>query len=372
MADFISHFSIIPDPRIERSKKYPLIEILFLSMAAVIGDAGGWEEIEDFGRDRLEWLRQFLPYKNGIAGHDAIARVMSRLDPEALESSFIGWMKEVVQLTDGQVVAIDGKTVRRSFKDGNRRSAIHMVSAWVTENKEVLGQVKVADKSNEITAIPELLDMLAIKGCIITIDAMGCQTAIAEKIIEKGGDYVLAVKENQPSLNEGVRLLFEEKPQELESDYFEEIMKDHGRIETRRCRQVAINIEWLPEGIRWPGIKTVIEVYGRREMSNGEVTEDTRYFISSLGVNGKEAFRAVREHWGVENSLHWILDMAYREDESRIRRQNGAEFFSVLRRLSLNVIKKDDTKKAGISRKRKMAARNPQYHMQLMRHFQSL
>jgi len=371
MSDFIAHFSIIPDPRVDRCKKYPLIEILFLCMVAVIADAGGWEEVEDFGIDRRDWLRQFLPYDNGIPGHDAIARVMSRLNPKALQSSFMNWMKDVVELTEGQVIAIDGKTVRRSFKDGNRRSAIHMVSAFATANSVVLGQVKVDEKSNEITAIPELLDLLAIKGCIITIDAMGCQTSIAEKIIDRKGDYVLAVKDNQPTLNEEVRHLFKEIPEELESACHEEITKDHGRIETRRCRQIEVNGEWLPEGQRWKGIKSVIEILGRREMSDGATTVETRYYISSLKVDAQKAFNAVKSHWAIENTLHWSLDMSYREDESRIRRQNGAEFFSILRRISLNVIKKDSSKKAGINRKRKMASRNTDYLTQLMRQFQA-
>ncbi len=203
MANFISHFSVIPDPRIERSKKYPLIEILFLCMSAVVSGAEGWEEIEDFGQARQDWLRHFLPYRNGIAGHDAIARVMSRLDPKALQTSFVGWMQDVVTLSERTVVAIDGKTLRRSFKNGDRKSAIHMVNAWAVANKMVLGQSKVDGKSNEIKAIPELLDILALKGAIISIDAMGCQRAIAEKIIKKKADYVLALKGNQPELSQG-------------------------------------------------------------------------------------------------------------------------------------------------------------------------
>lgn len=247
-----------------------------------------------------------------------------------------------------------------------------MVSAFATANMVTLGQVKVDEKSNEITAIPELLNLLSIKGCVITIDAMGCQTAIAEKIIERGGDYVLAVKDNQPTLNEELQLLFKENPPELKADYHEEITKDHGRIETRRCRQIEVNAEWLPDAERWPGIKSVVEILSCREMKNGTRTEETRYYISSLKVDARKAFNAVRSHWAIENSLHWSLDMSYREDECRIRRQNGAEFFAVLRRLSLNIIKKDQSKKAGISRKRKMAARNTAYLMQLMRHFQSV
>jgi predicted transposase YbfD/YdcC len=198
-----------------------------------------------------------------------------------------------------------------------------------------------------------------------------CQTAITEKIIERGGDYVLAVKDNQPTLNEEVQQIFQEPPAELKSDCHEEITKDHGRIESRCCRQIEINSEWLPDGERWRGIKSVVEILSRREMSDGTVTEETRYFISSLEVDAKKALNAVRSHWLIENSLHWSLDMSYREDECRIRRQNGAEFFTVLRRLSLNIIKKDQSKKAGISRKRKMAARNTDYLMQLIRQFQT-
>lgn len=370
MADFITHFSTIPDPRIERTKKYPLIEILFLCMCAVVSGASGWEEIEDFGLARLSWLRKFLPYQNGIAGHDTIARVMSRLDPKALQTSFVRWMQDVVTLTKGAVIALDGKTLRQSFRDGDRKNAIHIVNAWSSANKVTFGQVKVDKKTNEIKAIPELLEILAVKGAIITIDAMGCQTAIAEKIIKKEADYVLALKGNQSELNQGVRNLFAVIPEALESDYYEDITKDHGRIETRICRQLSVSPEWLPEGNRWPGLKSIIEIRGIRAVINGETTDETRYFISSLDVNAKRACQAVRDHWGVENSLHWTLDMAYREDECRIRRENGAELFAVLRRLSLNLIKNDTSRKGGVNRKRKMAAMDPEYHMQLICQFQ--
>lgn len=374
MADFIAHFSIIPDPRIDRCKRHKLIDILFLCMVAVVCGAEGWEEIEDFGNDREDWLRQYLPFDNGIPGHDTIARVMSRLNPSALQSSFVAWMQDVVTMTDREVIAIDGKTVRRSFKGGKRKSAIHMVNAWAVANKVVLGQLKVDDKSNEITAIPELLSILAIKGCIITIDAMGCQTKIAQQIISQKADYVIGLKGNQPELSRAVRELFNLAPEELELEEasHQETIKDHGRLETRICRQLAVDSHWLPESERWPGLKSVIEIKATREIIGGETTEETRYYISSLLVNDREAFNAVRTHWAVENSLHWSLDMAFREDECRIRRDNGAEFFAVMRRLSINVLKKDTTKKAGIRRKQRMAAMNPEYAMHILGHFQSI
>lgn len=374
MADFIAHFSIIPDPRIDRCKRHKLIDILFLCMAAVVCGAEGWEEIEDFGHDREDWLRRYLPFENGIPGHDTIARVMSRLNPKALQASFVAWMQDVVKMTERQVVAIDGKTVRRSFKDGKRSSAIHMVNAWAVANKVVLGQLKVDGKTNEITAIPELLSILAIKGCIITIDAMGCQTKIAQQIISQKAEYVIGLKGNQGELSRASRELFDLAPEdlELEEASHQETIKDHGRIETRVCRQLAVDGQWLPEGERWPGLKTVIEIKATREDIGGETTKETRYYISSLELNAQEAFNAVRDHWTVENSLHWSLDMAFREDECRIRRDNGAEFFAVMRRLSINVIKKDTSKKAGIRRKQRMAAMNPDYAMHLLSHFQEI
>lgn len=370
MADFITYFSIIPDPRIDRCKKYPLLEILFLCMAAGVSGAEGWEEIEDFGEQRLEWLRQFLPYKRGIPSHDTIARVMSRLDTKVLQQCFIAWIQDVVVLSERTVVAIDGKTVRRSFQDGDRKSAIHVVNAWACENQVSLGQLKVDGKSNEIKAIPELLSLLAIKGCIITIDAMGCQTAIAEQITSKKADYVLAVKDNQPELKREIVELFDLSPEELEHSEYETVEKDHGRIETRYCRQIRVDSQWLPSGARWKGIKSVIKITGRREQrASGETSEESRYFISSLETNAQEAWAAVRKHWRVENSLHWSLDVSMREDDCRIRRDNGAEFFAVVRRLSMNIIKKDTSKKAGINRKRKIALMNPDYHLQIMRQF---
>ena len=355
MSDFISHFSSIPEPRIERCRKHELIDILFLSISAILCGADGWEEIEDFGRAKLDWLRRYFPYKEGIPKHDTIARVLSRLDTEALQKSFISWVNSASKLTDGEVIAIDGKTVRRSFKKGNRKSAIHMVSAWACQNNLVLGQQKVDAKSNEITAIPALLDLLEIKGCIITIDAMGCQTAIADKIIAQGADYVLALKGNQGELCDEVKWLFQQKEHpELKEQTVEETNSGHGRIETRRCRQIVINKKWLTSSTRWNKLKTIIEINSTRIIDNITTTEN-RYYISSLSLDAKKAADAVRSHWAVENKLHWVLDVSFREDESRIRRGNGAEVMSTFRRLTLNLLKKNTTSNASLKRKRKIA-----------------
>lgn len=356
MNDFMTHFGTIPEPRIKRCRQHELIDILFLSICAILCGADGWEEIEDFGHARLTWLRRFFLFENGIPTHDTIARVLSRLEPDALQSSFISWINSACELSNGEVIAIDGKTVRRSFKNGGRKSAIHMVSAWAHDNALVLGQLKVNNKSNEITAIPALLELLDIKDCIITIDAMGCQTAIAEKITAKGADYVLALKGNQGHLSDAVKHLFEQKTlTELKHDGIEHIDTGHGRNEKRVCRQIEINKKWLPESDRWPKLNTIIEITATRETQTSSTTEK-RYYISSLPLDAAKANTVVRQHWSVENSLHWVLDMTFREDESRIRRGHAAEVMSTLRRITLNLLKSDTTKKASLKRKRKIAA----------------
>ncbi len=356
MNDFMTHFQTITDPRIERCRRHELIDILFLAICAVLCGAEGWEEIEDFGHARLTWLKRFFTFENDIPTHDTIARVLSRLEPDALQSSFISWINAACELSNGEVIAIDGKTVRRSFKKGDRKSAIHMVSAWANENNLILGQQKVNSKSNEITAIPALLELLDLKDCIITIDAMGCQTAIAEIIISKGADYVLALKGNQGALSDEVKHLFEQQTlPALKQDQHQDVDTGHGRNELRICRQLAIDKKWLPESQRWPKLTTIIEISATREIGDNKTTEK-RYYISSLLLNAQQANSAVRQHWSIENKLHWVLDVIFREDESRIRRGNGAEVMSTLRRITLNLLKNNTTKKAGLKRKRKMAA----------------
>ena len=366
MSDFMSHFSEVVDPRIERCKQHALLDILFLSISAVLCGADGWEEIEDFGRARLDWLKKYFPYENGIPKHDTIARVLSRLEPVSLQNSFMSWMKSACKLSHGEIVSLDGKTVRRSFREGDRKSAIHMVSAWACQNNMVLGQRKVDEKSNEITAIPALLELLEIKGCIVTIDAMGCQTAIAETILNRGADYVLALKGNQSDLSDEVKLLFGKAcPEELREQGCDDIDAGHGRIEQRRCRQIKVNEKWLPSSHRWPKLQSIIELEATREEGAKKSTEK-RYYISSLGLDAEKASAAIRHHWGVENKLHWVLDVAYREDESRIRRGNGAEVISTLRRITLNLLRQNTTSNASLKRKRKIAAMDEQLRTDLI------
>ncbi len=351
----MSHFKDIPEPRIQRCRQHELLDILFLSISAILCGADGWEEIEDFGKAQLDWLKKYFPYENGIPKHDTIARVLSRLDPTALQNSFISWMNAACELSQGEVVAIDGKTVRRSFRNGERKSAIHMVSAWACQNNIVLGQRKVNEKSNEITAIPALLKLLEVKGCIVTIDAMGCQTEIAQTIIEQGADYVLALKGNQGTLSDEVRYLFEQPSNaSLMEQTTDDIDAGHGRIETRVCRQITINKTYLPSSSRWPKLNSVIEIHATRDDGH-KITTEKRYYISSLVLDAKKAASTVRQHWAVENKLHWVLDVTFREDESRIRRGNGAEVMSTLRRLTLNLLKQNTSCNASMKRKRKIA-----------------
>lgn len=366
-ADFMSHFRSIPDPRIERCKRHELLDILFLSISAVLCGAEGWEEIEDFGRARLAWLQGYFPYRNGIPKHDTIARVLSRLDPEALQGSFMSWVRTACELSEGEIVAIDGKTLRRSFRNGERQSAIHRVSAWASRNGLVLGQHKVDSKSNEITAIPALLELLVLKGSIVTIDAMGTQRAIAQAIVDKGADYVLALKGNQSTLAEEVKVLFREPlPSGFEEQSSaEEVEAGHGRIETRRYRQIVLGPGGLPAGEGWAGLKSVVEVTATRHDAVTHSTEK-RHFISSRSLDVASVSKAVRGHWGIENSLHWVLDVTYREDESRIRRGHGAEVLSVLRRLTLNLLKQNTTSKASLKRTRKIAAMDDQLRTEII------
>ena len=324
---FFEHFAELPDPRIERCRQHELLDIVFLSVCAVLSGADGWEAIEEFGEAKLAWLRRYVPLANGIPRHDTIARVMSRLDPEALQRCFIGWMQAVVQATTGEVVAIDGKTLRRSFDSATRKAALHMVSAWGCANGVVLGQVRTAEKSNEITAIPALLELLDVRGCIVTIDAMGCQRDIAAQIRRQRGHYVLAVKANQGALLEELQDYFETDAPNgyrgLKAAYHEETDSGHGRIEVRRCWQSA-DLRWMPATRAWAGAKSVARVESERHVG-GRMTREVRYYLSSLDLDPARLMDAVRSHWAIENRLHWVLDMTFREDYSRVRRGHAAE-----------------------------------------------
>lgn len=357
LAAFARHFNAIEDPRQGSKVEYPLFDVLFLTLAAVIAGCEGWEEIEDFGQCRLGWLRRYGDFNAGIPSHDTIARLISRLDPEGLRQAFVSWMQESEVLTDGQVVAIDGKTLRGSYNREDRRSMIHMVNAFATENGVVLGQYKTDAKSNEITAIPELLKLLDLKGCLVTIDAMGCQTSIARAIREREADYLLAVKNNQKKLHRAISQAF--SGQEIGTGA-QQLEQGHGRAEYREYRLLPASV--LAEEVRasWQDLTQIgMSVYYRSE--DGEPHLEYRYYISSAELIEARFGEAVRQHWGIESRLHWVLDVAMNEDGCQIYRGNGAENLAVARQVAVNQLRRETSKKAGIKRKQKMAAMDVEY-----------
>lgn len=360
-----SIFNDLTDPRSPKNKQHLLIEIIVITICAVICGANGWEEIETFAKTRESWLCQFLKLPYGVPGHDTFRRVFARLNPEELQKSFRRWVRAVFRFTKKEVIAVDGKSLRRSYEDSENKSQgmLHMVSAWATENKLVLGQVKTREKSNEITAIPELLNLLVIKGCIITIDAMGCQRKIAEQIISQEGDYVLAVKENQGRLYQAMQKTFEQAEilafQNMVYDQYEEVDAGHGRIETRQC--IVLPLMYLHQfKMKWKGLKNLILIKSKREIK-GKVETESRYYISSLSAEAKPLATFIRQHWGVENRLHWVLDVVFREDDSRIRKGHGAENMAVIRHMAINLIKQDKSSKFSIKKMRYMATLDVSY-----------
>jgi predicted transposase YbfD/YdcC len=367
-ASIIEHFAILEDPRIERHKKHKLVDIIVLAICAVLSGAEGWEAIEEYGHAKLAWLRKFIPLENGVPTHDTIARVLSGVSAKGLQECFLNWVKAVQQATDGQVVAIDGKRVRRSLDWGRGKKAIHMVSAWGSANGLVLGQLKTDAKSNEITALPQLLELLELKGCIVTLDAMGCQTEIAEKIIEKGADYVLAVKGNQGHLYEAIVDFFETAPRahfrDVPFDYHEETEGGHGRIEVRRYWTTPV-LTTLPQASQWADLKIIGRVEAERHLGD-KLTVERRYYIASLKSDARQFGQAVRGHWGIENSLHWVLDVTLREDECRIRRGEAAENFCTLRHFAFNLLKQEKTLKKSLKQKRLKAGWDDTYRAKVL------
>jgi predicted transposase YbfD/YdcC len=363
----LEHFASVPDPRIERHRWHKLSDILVIAVCAVLSGAESYPAIEDFGSEREGWLSQFLELPAGIPSHDTFNRVLRLLDPVELQSCFLRWMQAVAEVTDGEVVAIDGKALRRSFGKGTAKRAIHMVSAWATANGVVLGQRKVDTKSNEITAIPALLALLALKGCIVTIDAMGCQRAIAQKIVEQGADYVLALKGNQPTLEQAVKHFFLTGPEAeahwSQSDYHEHTEHGHGRVETRRA-WISADLDAELRAAAWPGLQSIGLVEATRTVGEKTAVEQ-RFYLSSLPPQAGEVAQAVRKHWGIENQLHWTLDVTFREDQSRLRTGYGAENFAVLRHIALNLLRQEPSAKS-LPRKRLACALNPDYLLKVL------
>lgn len=365
------HFSKVSDPRIDRTKRHKLLDIICIAICAVICGADNWVEVENFGEQKLSWLQSFLELPNGIPSHDTFGRVFALVNPEEFQRSFLEWVQAVSQLTQGQVIAIDGKQLRGSHDRSIGKRAIYLVSAWATANHLVLGQQKVNDKSNEITAIPELLKTLEISGCIITIDAIGTQTKIAKLIVGAEADYILSVKENQGKLYQDITALFDydrqRNFQEAPYEYVKTVGKDHGRIEVRQCWSTS-NPEYL-ESIRnrqnWKGLKSIVMIESERIIGDKSSVE-TRFFISSLASDAKRLLQAIRSHWGIENSLHWTLDITFAEDRSRVRKDHAPENLAVIRHMALNLLKQETTAKGGVKAKRLQCAWSEDYLLKVL------
>ena len=366
-ATFYDHFGDLKDPRVQRTLYHPLINILFIAVCGVLSGANSFAAIHEFGVDRRSWLTRFLDLTNGIPCEDTFRRVLARLDPAAFEKALLAWMQAVQEITESRLIAIDGKTLRGSYNRRDGKAAIHMVSAWATENRLSLGQVVVDEKSNEITAIPELLEVLELSGAIVTIDAMGCQKEIAAKIRERGGDYVLAVKQNQPTLYEQVREAIDEGL-EQDAEQIDEHGTDekgHGRQEVRTYAVFPAPEGVDPEGL-WRDLSAVGVTFSERTDSRGRTSLEGRYYILSRQLSAKEFADAVRGHWSIENHLHWQLDVSFREDESRVRTGHAAANVSVIRRFALGLLKRETECRRGIETKRLKCALSEEYREKVL------
>jgi predicted transposase YbfD/YdcC len=361
MGDIKTHFRKVTDKRQKQGKRHKLIDIIAIAICGIICGADDWVMIEQFGIGKEKWFRKFLELPHGIPSHDTIGKVFSWIDPEEFHSCFMDWVREIAVVTKGELIAIDGKTVRRSHDRTEGEKAIHIVSAWASQNEMVIGQKKVADKSNEITAIPELLKMLDISGCIVTIDAIGTQKTIINDILKKKADYLLAVKKNQGKLYEQVKHCFEvDQKNDFEDapyDFARTVNKGHGRIETRKCWVVTDPdyLAYIDPEKKWQGLKSVAIIESVRKIGEASSAQ-TRYFISSLETTAKHMLKCIRGHWEVENKLHWNLDVSFREDESRVRKGHAQENLTIVRKLALNLLRKNKSRKGGAKTKRLICA----------------
>ena len=367
---FLNHFQTLTDPRIERSKEHLLIDIVAIAILAVISGADGWGAIELYGKAKYEWLKGFLELPNGIPSHDTFSRVFARIEPKQFQECFLSWVNSITQKLELEVIAIDGKTMKQSYDRNQSQKPLHIVSAWSASHQLVLGQKKVNKKSNEVTAIPALLELLEIEESIITIDAVGCQKEIAALIIKKKGDYLLALKGNQKLLHKDVKNWFELARKEefagREHSYHQQIEGGHHRVERRQTWTVAVSeLPPLHNQSLWTGLKTVVMVVSERRLWNKTTTE-VRFYLSSLASNAEKISQAIRSHWGIENSLHWTLDVTFSEDKSRIRKDHSPENFALLRRLAVNLLKQEKEFKGSLKMKRYLAGMDNNYLVQIL------
>jgi predicted transposase YbfD/YdcC len=369
MAMFHQHFADVPDPRVRARSDHKLLDILAVSILAVICGADGWDDIARFGRCKEKWLATVLELPSGIPSADTFRRVLSALDPNAFQQAFVAWMQELVGSTEGKLVAIDGKTARRSFDRANEKSALHLVSAWVRDNQLTLGQLATEEKSNEITAIPILLGMLDVRGAVVTIDAMGAQKEIAKVIVAKEADYILALKANHGNFHAQAVEFFQgagtEQFESVNHTYHETHNEAHGRREARRVWS-SFDLSTLPDASKWPSLKSVTMIERERE-ANGKIEVERHYYISSRSRAGARWLsERIRGHWSIENQCHWVLDVAFREDESRIRTDHGPENFGLLRKIALNLLKQERGGKMGIAAKRKVSGWDQDYLLKVL------